>query len=92
MDLDRKLALDAFKTDSTSHILIRHEICRSRCTRRYCLYVCPAGLYRYDQQRDEIQVEYAGCLECGTCKLACDNGAIEWSYPRGAYGVQYRYG
>jgi ferredoxin like protein len=92
MEVDEKLALDAFKNDSESHIRIKHEICRTRCNRRYCLYVCPAKLYRYDEELDEIQVEFAGCLECGTCRVGCRYEAVEWGYPRGGYGVRYRYG
>jgi ferredoxin-like protein FixX len=37
-------------------------------------------------------VEYAGCLECGTCKIACTLKAIIWDYPKGEFGVQYRFG
>jgi ferredoxin like protein len=37
-------------------------------------------------------VEFAGCLECGTCMVACIYGSIKWHYPRSGYGVQYRYG
>ena len=39
-----------------------------------------------------MTVEYAGCLECGTCLIACNEGALSWSYPKGDYGVQYRFG
>ena len=92
MGVEEKLALDAFKTDSESHIRIAHEICRTRCKPRYCLRICPAKLYQYNQELDEIQVEFAGCLECGTCRVGCRFGAIEWMYPRGGYGVQYRCG
>ncbi|MEK6545549.1 MAG: ferredoxin family protein, partial [Nitrospinota bacterium] len=31
-----------------------------------------------------------GCLECGTCRIACE--FIEWRNPKGGYGVCYRYG
>jgi ferredoxin-like protein FixX len=24
--------------------------------------------------------------------VACPSGALEWRYPRGGFGVQYRYG
>jgi ferredoxin like protein len=92
MEVEEKLAIDAFKTDVESHIRIRHEVCRLRCKERHCLRVCPGKLYRYNQELDEIQVEFAGCLECGTCRVACLAEAIEWHYPGGAFGVQYRYG
>jgi ferredoxin like protein len=92
MEIEEKLALDAFKTDAESHIRIRHELCRALCKERHCLRICPGKLYRYSQELDEIQVEYAGCLECGTCRVGCNLRAIEWHYPRGAFGVQYRYG
>ena len=92
MKIEEKLAIDAFKTDKESHIKINHVICRTTCATRYCLTVCPGHLYAYNAESDEITVEFAGCLECGTCKIACKDGAIEWVYPRGEYGVQYRYG
>ncbi|MDD3846181.1 MAG: 4Fe-4S dicluster domain-containing protein [Syntrophorhabdaceae bacterium] len=92
MKIDEKLALDAFKTDRESHILINHDICRSKCTARYCLTICPGHLYTFNEEDDEIVVEYAGCLECGTCMIACREGAIQWNYPKGECGVQYRYG
>ncbi len=92
MKVDEKLALDAFKNDKESHIKIRHDICRTKCRSRYCLCICPGHLYKYDEAADEITVEYAGCLECGTCRVACIEGAIDWTYPRGEFGVQYRLG
>jgi len=92
MKIEEKLALDAFKTDKESHITITHEICRTRCDRRPCLRVCPAHLYSYNEETKEMAVEYAGCLECGTCLIACKEGALTWSYPKGDYGIQYRFG
>jgi len=92
MKIEEKLALDAFKTAKESHIIIRHETCRSKCDNRPCLIVCPGHLYSYNEETDEMVVEYAGCLECGTCLIACSAGALEWRYPAGDYGVQYRFG
>ncbi|HOV90088.1 MAG TPA: 4Fe-4S dicluster domain-containing protein [Syntrophorhabdaceae bacterium] len=92
MRVDEKLALDAFRTCKESHIKINHEICRTRCKIKYCLFVCPGHLYTLNEENNEIVVEFAGCLECGTCKIACSEGAIEWQYPNGEYGVQYRFG
>ena len=42
----------------------------------------------------EISFDYAGCLECGTCRVVCPRSAeaLKWSYPRGGFGVQFRFG
>ncbi|HNY70991.1 MAG TPA: 4Fe-4S dicluster domain-containing protein [Syntrophorhabdus sp.] len=92
MKVEEKLALDAFKTDKESHITINQEICRAKCKEKNCIVVCPGHLYSYNEENNEMVVEFAGCLECGTCKIACPEGAITWVYPKGDFGVQYRYG
>ena len=92
MNIETKLGLDVFQIDNEQpHILIDQEICQSRCTIRYCLHVCPANLYELNE-RGEIIVDYEGCLECGTCYIACRQDALTWHYPRAGYGVQYRFG
>ncbi|MEJ2261950.1 MAG: 4Fe-4S dicluster domain-containing protein [Anaerolineales bacterium] len=92
MNIETKLGLDVFQIDSEQpHILIDQEVCQSRCTIRYCLHVCPANLYELNE-RGEIMVDYEGCLECGTCYIACRQDALTWHYPRAGYGVQYRFG
>jgi len=91
MKVEEKLALGFFRTDDRSHIVLDQEACRA-CDPKVCLKICPAGLYSISEETGEVVVECAGCLECGTCLLACPKGAIRWEYPRGGYGVQYRYG
>ncbi|MGX5666680.1 ferredoxin family protein [Rhizobium daejeonense] len=54
--------------------------------------VCPARCY---EQNDKGQVEITadGCMECGTCRVLCEpSGEIEWNYPRGGYGVLFKFG
>jgi len=53
---------------------------------------CPAGCYsRNDQGQVEVSVD--GCVECGTCRvLTAGTGEIEWNYPRGGFGVLYKFG
>ncbi len=92
MNVEAKLGQDVFKPDKDSHIVVRHEVCRDRCTRRSCLVVCPAGVYSWNQERDQLHVEFEGCLECGSCMIACRHGALEWRYPRAGFGVQFRFG
>jgi ferredoxin like protein len=91
MDPASKLNVDVFKNDRVPHIIVRQEICL-QCDPKPCLRICPAGLYSVSEETKEILIEYTGCLECGSCRVVCPHGALEWYYPRGGFGVQYRYG
>jgi ferredoxin like protein len=53
--------------------------------------LCPAGLYT-ENEKGEIVLDIDGCLECGTCRLACGVEVLDWNYPEGGTGVQFRYG
>ncbi|HBT95288.1 MAG TPA: ferredoxin family protein [Coriobacteriia bacterium] len=54
--------------------------------------VCPAALYKIDASGKK-QFDYAGCLECGTCRIACGDSIIrKWEYPQPTMGIEYRYG
>ncbi len=92
MDVAEKLTKNAIKQDAESHIAVDAEVCRTRCTERHCIRVCPAALYEWNEEAGRMVVEHAGCLECGTCLVACREEALSWHYPRGGFGVQYRYG
>lgn len=83
--------LDRIKVDEKqAHIVIDKEKC-TQCADKPCLLVCPAVLYTLEN--GELHFDYAGCLECGTCRAVCKNGGItEWRYPRGSLGVNYRQG
>ena len=40
-----------------------------------------------------VQATLDGCLECGTCRLLAEpGGGIAWNYPRGGYGIVYKFG
>lgn len=86
------LSRNRFNVDEEApHILLNKENCK-RCIEKPCLYVCPAVLYKLDKA-GEISFDYAGCLECGTCRLVCRNqGICQWVYPRGTFGVSFRQG
>lgn len=85
------LGLNKFTVDEEeAHIVLNKEIC-DKCKEKPCLYVCPAVLYTLKEQ--EINFEYAGCLECGTCRVMCKNkGIVKWQYPRGSFGISFRCG
>ena len=54
--------------------------------------VCPAGCYTESEQ-GQVEISTDGCLECGTCRVVCaETGDIEWTYPRGGYGVMFKFG
>jgi ferredoxin like protein len=93
LSLQEKLGCNVYKIDHASpHIVIDHEICQLRCKTKPCLYTCPANLYTYQEEKDEVFVDYEGCLECGTCLIICQDEALTWHYPRAGFGVQYRFG
>ncbi len=86
------LSKNKFNVDEEEpHIIIDKNIC-AKCSEKPCLYVCPAVLYKLDKN-GEISFDYAGCLECGTCRVVCQpKGIVKWVYPRGTFGVNYRWG
>jgi ferredoxin like protein len=83
------LALDKFSVDEGHpHILVDKSICAT-CTAQVCLVVCPARCYRLKD--GAVNFEYAGCLECGTCRVMCTGkGVTSWNYPRATFGVTFR--
>ncbi len=90
MSIPEKLAINKYELDEGHpHIELNNEICQ-KCVDKACLFVCPAGVYT--EQDGKIMADWAGCLECGTCKAACPTEALTWVYPRGGFGIIYRYG
>ena len=63
MNVDAKLGLDVFKIDEQSHIEIDHRVCRQQCRVKVCLYVCPAQVYKWNEERGEVHADFEGCLE-----------------------------
>ncbi len=87
--LEDILQSNIWDVDYESHIKIDPEKCR-KCSEKPCLYLCPAGCYT--KLGDTVMVSYEGCLECGTCRVICPLGAVEWTYPVSGRGIHYRYG
>ncbi len=89
MNIENIQQLTQFIIDEKPHIVIDKEICRS-CDHRACVQSCPANCYTWNEETNLMSVVYETCLECGTCYVVCDKGAVDWTYPRGGYGVNYR--
>ncbi len=93
INVDQKLAVNRFLVDeSYRHIKIRDQEACKNCETRPCTVACPAKLYEWNEETKEMMYNYEGCLECGTCLLICPHDNLDWNYPRGGFGVQYRLG
>lgn len=89
MGIDQLLSLDKYELDESSHISIDEDVCKM-CSRKYCLTVCPAHVYSLNEM-GVVVADHAGCLECGTCIVACELDGLSWHMPNGGMGVSYRY-
>lgn len=89
MTIENKLYSILFQVDRQRHTQVKTELC-NECNEKWCVTVCPAECYKIVEGK--VEFAYDGCLECGTCQKVCEKGAIDWNYPRGGFGVCFRYG
>lgn len=90
LSIEERLGTNKFNVDDDfPHVTLDKDIC-SKCESKACVKACPAGLYV--QQGDTVNFDYAGCLECGTCRVVCLPKGLKWEYPRGTFGIEFRYG
>ena len=83
VNVDEYLALDKYEVDEESADI--EEFLK-------LVRVCPAALYKIDEDGKK-SFDYAGCLECGTCHIACEGTIVKkWENPRPTMGVEYRFG
>ncbi|SEA55955.1 Ferredoxin-like protein FixX [Desulfuromusa kysingii] len=91
VNVDVKLGVNKFFVDeNNAHI----ELVENPDSVEFAKLIaaCPAGLYKKDDD-GSIQFDYAGCLECGTCRVLCGKTILQkWEYPVGTFGVEYRFG
>jgi ferredoxin-like protein FixX len=91
VNVDRYLALNKYEVDeSHAHI----ELTANPDSEEFLklVRVCPAALYKVDP-KGQPTFDYAGCLECGTCRIVGGDTIIaRWEYPQPTMGVEYRYG
>ena len=91
MKVEDKLFLNRFRVEEESHLrIVDGSLCWKECADQPCLYFCPANVYRLE--KDHISVAYEGCLECGSCRIACPHLNIEWRFPLGGYGISHKFG
>ena len=93
MQVEQKLTANKFVVDEGHPHIVIHPEKMDAATLKALTMICPAGLYTMDD-KGRMALEIAGCLECGTCRVATAHipGAMEWNHPRPSFGVQFRYG
>lgn len=90
--IPERLAKNMYEVDEgNSHIEVNQAIAKKTGTGKLLVQVCPAGVYA-EESDGTISVEYAACLECGTCLAVAAPGALKWHYPEGGMGVVFREG
>jgi ferredoxin like protein len=87
-----RLARNRFELDEEeSHIEVNQEVVKATGCGRAIVDCCSAHVYT-EEADGSLSVEYAACLECGTCLAVAAPGALKWHYPRGGFGIQFREG
>jgi ferredoxin like protein len=88
---DMLMSLKYYVDEHQAHVrLVAPEACTG-CKSKDCLYFCPVGAYREDRTGG-ILISHQSCIECGSCRVMCPLSNVEWRYPRGGYGVAYKFG
>jgi ferredoxin like protein len=92
-----RLAANTYTTDEdASHITVDQAKARASGMGPKLVAVCPAGVYSLAEgptpEDQLVEVEYAACLECGACAAIDNAGVLEWHYPAGGMGINFREG
>ena len=94
VNVDEFLAVNKYEVDEgNAHIELAGDIADvDDAEFDKLIKVCPAALYKRDE--DGVKsFDYAGCLECGTCRIACEDTILKkWENPQPGMGVMYRFG
>jgi ferredoxin like protein len=90
--VEDKLYYNRYVVDSgRPHIRVKPHTVPSKALKAL-VNVCPAHCYDMNDQ-GQVEITPDGCLECGTCRVVCAaTDDIEWSYPRGGFGVLFKFG
>lgn len=91
VNVDEALSVNKYEVDEeNAHIVVEQDADMEEFKK--LVRVCPAALYKIDEEGNQ-SFDYAGCLECGTCRIACEGGIIEkWVNPGPTMGIEYRFG
>ena len=90
-NIEDKLYNVKFSPDTESHLKPDKKSCKT-CSSKICTVICPACVYEWVAETDELVVKYENCLECGACRIACEKKSLDWKYPKGNKGVTFKNG
>ncbi len=90
--LEEKLGLNKYYVEEgVPHIVIDHHY-PDMDEKMKLVNACPVGLYTLEED-GSLAFDYAGCVECGTCRVLCGKTIIKkWEYPHDTKGVEFRQG
>jgi len=89
MRIEDLLNSNVWDVDYEPHIRVDFSKCEA-CRERPCIRLCPAGCFT--EYGGKVMYSYEGCFECGTCRIICPHGAVEWNYPVSGRGIHLRFG
>lgn len=90
--LEEKLFQNRYLVDEGRPHVCISDPALATATMKQLVNICPAGCWAVADD-GAVQATLDGCLECGTCRLLAEpGGEIAWSYPRGGFGVMYKFG
>lgn len=92
--VEEKLFQNRYRVDAgRPHIrILDPALCQAECQTKECTACCPAGCYTLEGNGEVVLIT-DGCLECGTCRIICTTYRnIDWDYPRGGYGILFKFG
>ncbi|MEQ8825252.1 MAG: ferredoxin family protein [Filomicrobium sp.] len=91
-NMEERLYQNRYQVDEgRPHISINQRMVDSEALKSL-IDICPAGCYAVGD-KGRVEIVSDGCMECGTCRIVCQStGEIEWSYPRGGFGVMFKFG
>jgi ferredoxin like protein len=91
--IEDRLYTVKYRDAGESHLGVEDPAVCATCTTDECSSVCPADVWDVDETGDGVPtIAYENCLECGSCRFACPNDNVVWTYPETGGGVVYKHG
>ena len=89
--LEDRLYTVKYEDPGESHLDVKQTGVCENCHVDACVDVCPADVWRRDSSKVPT-IAYENCLECSSCRFACPNDNVVWTYPERGAGVTYKKG